>query len=91
MSTDAVGAPTPVRLLRLREVLARVGLCRSAVYAGVKAKTFPAPIALAERKRRAPPVGWIEAEVTAWIEQRIAAARGTVTHLQHRVIDHGRS
>jgi len=58
------------RFIRLPEVLSRTGLKRSSVYAFIEAGTFPAQIPLGERA-----VGWDESEVSAWIDQRIAAAR----------------
>lgn len=61
-----------VRLIRLREVLAKTGLSRSAVYAAVKAGTFTAPIPILPGGRS---TAWVEAEVDAWLRGRIAAGR----------------
>ncbi|MBL4778933.1 MAG: AlpA family transcriptional regulator [Ralstonia sp.] len=58
-------------MLRLPEVLKVVGLSRSTVYARIQAKDFPTPIKMGRS------AGWIESEIQAWIEGRIAAARGT--------------
>jgi len=58
------------RILRLPEVLRRIGLKKSAVYARVAAGEFPAPIPLGARA-----VGWLEAEVDEWLKARIDAAR----------------
>jgi prophage regulatory protein len=55
------------RILRLAEVEAVTGLKHSAIYEGIEAGTFPPPIALTTAAR-----GWIEDEVSAWIDQRIA-------------------
>jgi prophage regulatory protein len=60
-------ATTLLCLLRLPAVRARVGLGRSAIYAGVTAGTFPAPVKLGERC-----VAWPEHEIQAWIQARIA-------------------
>lgn len=54
------------RMLRLPNVLLRVGLGRSHVLAMVKSGDFPAPVKLGARA-----VAWVESEVNAWIEARI--------------------
>lgn len=56
------------RLLRLREVLSRVGVSRSTLYAWIAAGTFVAPVRLTEKLS-----AWPESAVADWIEQRIAA------------------
>lgn len=61
-----------VRLIRLREVLAKTGLSRSAVYAAIQAGTFPAPIPILPGGRS---TAWPEHEVDTWLRERIAAAR----------------
>ena len=59
-------APTrPARLLRLSDVEARIGLKKSTIYAGMAAKTFPAPVRLGNRC-----VAWHEAEIDGWIASR---------------------
>ncbi|HBH27053.1 MAG TPA: AlpA family transcriptional regulator [Rhodospirillaceae bacterium] len=58
-------------ILRLPAVKARTGLSRSTLYARMARGQFPAQVALGPRA-----VGWLEAEVNAWLAQRIAAARG---------------
>lgn len=58
------------RFLRRRQVEYLTGLSRSAIYAGIAAGTFPKPCALSESGRS---VAWVEREVDAWIESRIAA------------------
>jgi len=63
-----------VRILRRRQVEGLVGLRRSAIYAAVRAGTFPRPIHLGPRA-----VGWLEHEVNGWIARRVAESRpGTV-------------
>jgi prophage regulatory protein len=61
------------RLLRLPEVESRVGLKKSAIYAGCSAKppTFPVPIKLSPRA-----VAWPESAIQAWIAGRIKASQG---------------
>ena len=67
MAAQAQTAPT---ILRRKQVEARTGLARSTIYQYVKAGTFPAPISLGVKS-----VGWIEAEVNAWLEARIDDSR----------------
>jgi prophage regulatory protein len=55
-------------LLRLDQVRAKTGLCRSAVYA---LPDFPRPVKLGGRRA----VGWVGAEVDQWILRTIAASR----------------
>ena len=52
---------------RLPAVKAQTGLSRSTIYALMAEGRFPKPIKLGERA-----VGWAEAEVSAWIETRMA-------------------
>lgn len=55
-------------ILRLPQVKSRCGLSRSSIYARVKEGVFPAPVSLGARA-----IGWVESEVTAWIEARKAS------------------
>lgn len=61
-----------VRLIRLREVLLKTGMSRSAVYAAIQAGTFPAPIPILPGGRS---TAWVEHEVDSFLRERIAAAR----------------
>ncbi|TXS96761.1 AlpA family transcriptional regulator [Parahaliea maris] len=60
-----------MRLIRLPEVRSLTGLSRTHIYRLVAAEEFPAPLKLGggERTRAS---GWLEVEVLAWIESRIA-------------------
>ena len=64
-------ANPPIRILRLPEVVERTGLSRSTIYVRIEQGRFPRPVALGGRA-----VGWIEAEIDAWIRERIAESRG---------------
>lgn len=55
------------RILRLREVERRTGRKSSSIYEGIAAGTFPKPVPLGLRA-----VGWLEDEVEAWIDGRVA-------------------
>jgi prophage regulatory protein len=57
-------------ILRLPEVKKRTGLSRSAVYLKIKQGQFPRPVKLGTKA-----VGWLEAEIQAWLEQQIALSR----------------
>lgn len=61
------------RLMREREVLARLNCSRSTIYRWRKAGHFPAPLSLGENS-----VAWLESEVDTWIEQRPRLARKPV-------------
>ena len=58
-----------MQILRRPEVERRTGFGRSAIYAGIAAGTFPAPIKLSVRS-----VGWLEADILGWITSRVAAS-----------------
>ena len=58
-------------ILRRKQVEARVGLRRSTIYAKIAAGEFPAPIRLGARA-----VGWLDAEISAWLQARISETRG---------------
>ena len=51
-----------IRILRLSQVLDRVGLSRSTLYERIKKGTFPRQITLGARA-----VGWLEHEIDAWL------------------------
>lgn len=53
------------RILRLVDVLKMTGLSRSTLYNRIAKKEFPHQISLGSRA-----VGWIEAEVEAWLNER---------------------
>lgn len=57
-------------ILRLPAVRTRTGLSRSSIYMRVKQGVFPAPIQLGPRA-----VGWVEAEIEAWLALQIAKSR----------------
>jgi prophage regulatory protein len=59
-------------VLRLRQVTERTGLSRSTIYEYLAIGLFPPSIRLGKRA-----VGWVESEVTAWIDQRISLSRNT--------------
>lgn len=64
---DAVQAARPSpQILRLRDVCRVTGLCRSMIYQLEAEQRFPRRIKLGIRA-----VGWVHAEIQAWLSQRI--------------------
>lgn len=55
-----------MRIIRLKEVLAKTSLGKTYIYKLIKIKKFPESIALGERT-----VGWLESEIDSWIQSRI--------------------
>ena len=58
------------KILRVPEVLARLGIGRSTLYEWQSRGAFPPSIPLGERS-----IGWLESEVDEWIEARARRAR----------------
>lgn len=56
-----------MRILRMKMVVEITGLARSTVYKYIAEGIFPKPITLGGRS-----VGWVESEVFAWIQSRVA-------------------
>lgn len=65
-------APGSLRFLRLPEVMSRTALSRTGIYRRMAAGTFPRQVMLGEKS-----VAWIEAEVDAWMLQRVAESPGS--------------
>lgn len=55
-----------IRILRLPDVIARVGLKRASIYQYVSDGNFPKPVLLGSRA-----IGWIEHEIDAWLAERV--------------------
>jgi len=56
-----------IKILRLPAVKEFSGLCRSSIYEGVAAGTFPAPVKIGLRS-----VGWRTSDLTDWLQSRIS-------------------
>jgi prophage regulatory protein len=54
-----------IRLYRLRELSARIGLGRSAIYQAIKDGRFPQPIRVGARA-----VAWRHQDIEAWLQSR---------------------
>lgn len=61
---------SPLRILRMRQVMARTGLARSTIYEHIRNKRFPNQVTLGPHS-----VGWVERDIDAWIAERIEASR----------------
>jgi len=61
---------TTQTIIRLPQVKQRTGLSRSTIYSLIKDGRFKAPISLGARA-----VGWLESDVSEFIEERIKASR----------------
>ena len=66
----SVPVSAPLRILRLRQVIARTGLSRSTIYHHISEGRFPKQVTLGPQS-----VGWVEGDVDAWIVGRIEASR----------------
>ena len=62
----------PVRFLRFPEVQSRCGLSRPHIHKLAANGLFPKPVKINPNGRAS---GWIESEITAWINKRIADSR----------------
>lgn len=65
-------AASPTNILRRKAVEKRVSLSKSAIYERIADEQFPKPINLGGRA-----VGWIEAEIDAWLADRIQQSRSS--------------
>lgn len=57
-----------IRFMSFKEIQRITGMSRSTIYREVKKGKFPRPRPLSERK-----VGFVQAEVETWVEQRRVA------------------
>tara|TARA_B100002019_G_scaffold261798_1_gene248794 strand:- start:306 stop:509 length:204 start_codon:yes stop_codon:yes gene_type:complete len=58
------------KLIRQKAVTEITGLARSSIYDAIRHTGFPKPVKLTERT-----VAWVESDVRAWVDERIAASR----------------
>ena len=55
------------RILRMPELIEKVGVKASTIYAAINQESFPGPIRLFPNGRA---IGWLESDVDAWILNR---------------------
>jgi prophage regulatory protein len=60
----------PKKIIRLPRTIEKTQLSRSTIYSLIKAGDFPQQIKLSSRA-----MGFLESEVDAWVEARVAASR----------------
>jgi prophage regulatory protein len=60
-----------LKILRRKQLEARLGLSRSTIYAMVAANELPPPIRLGNGRA----VGWIEGEIDAWLAAQVERSR----------------
>lgn len=60
----------PKRILRLPQVMERVGQNRSTIYTGVKNGTFPKPLKLSPRL-----IDWLESSIDDYLEALVEKSR----------------
>ena len=70
-------------ILRLPNVKARTGLSRSTIYLRISEGRFPKPVSLGGRA-----VGWVEEEITDWLNEQIELSRKAVKRRGGRDNDH---
>lgn len=59
---------TITKILRLPDVMSRLRMSRSSIYAKIQRGEFPRPVELGPNSR-----GWVEAEITEWLASKLAA------------------
>jgi len=64
--------PNKATILRLKAVLAVIGLSRATLYQLIKEGRFPKQISLTGDRS----VGWLEEDVQNWLSRRISESRG---------------
>lgn len=57
-------------IMRRKQVEARTGRSRSSIYADMAAGTFPKPVKIGPRA-----VGWIESEISDWLNAQVEQSR----------------
>ena len=72
--TDPGGDVGPKMFLRISDVSRKVGLCKSSIYAQIKAQLFPKPVKIAVRAS-----AWDDKEVEKWMQSRIASRNSAPT------------
>ena len=71
MTDKATNPQTATRFIRIATVTDLTGIPRSSVYDLIKRGLFPAQLSLGGGKS----VAWLESDVMAWMNERIAASK----------------
>ena len=56
------------QVMRMKDVVKKIGLCRATIYSMISRGEFPRPIRIGERA-----TGWRESELEAWLARRSEA------------------
>ncbi|MEX3760268.1 helix-turn-helix transcriptional regulator [Paraburkholderia phenoliruptrix] len=64
------------QVMRMKDVVKKIGLCRATIYAMISRGEFPRPIRIGERA-----TGWRESELEAWLANRTAARERSASAL----------
>ena len=62
------------RLLKIDDVMGRLGVSRSTIWRLTQSGDFPRPVAISPGRK-----GWLKSQVDAWIADRFRAERQTVS------------
>ena len=77
--TPSLSVPTSPRFLsfsKLPQVMARVALKRACIYTLIAKGLFPKQVVLtADQDGNPTSVAWLDSDIDAWMEQRVAASR----------------
>jgi prophage regulatory protein len=62
------------RLLKMSDVIARLGVSRSTIWRLTQSGGFPRPVPISPGRK-----GWLKSQVDAWIANRLRAERQTMS------------
>ena len=65
-----IDKPSALRIIRMKELVSKVGYARSTIYALIKEGRFPKPFKLVPNGRAN---GWLEETINEWIDHRKSA------------------
>lgn len=71
-----------MRAIRIKDVIQKVSLSQSTIYAMISRGTFPKPFELTPGR-----VAWIEDEIDSWLAEK--SGRPIHSTIALRVVDHG--
>ena len=61
-----------ISIIRLPAVMARVNICRTGIYMGMRQGSFPKSVQLGPKA-----VGWVESEIDDWLREKVVASRSS--------------
>ena len=69
--------PSALRIIRMKELVSKIGYARSTIHALIKEGRFPEPFKLVPNGRAN---GWLEETIDKWMQARANETRRSVTH-----------